>query len=410
MKITRTILWMLALGVAVGCSTSLTVTKVTQGNRATTNGQRYSLPKPFLLVKPDAEIPGGYKVEVVYLPDSDQTYAIAAESRLGAYTLNVQVENGLLEKVEWIMDTGDVAAEAARVTGELAKAELERQLKKREEADKEADESAAERKALEKAVKDAELEVAAAEAELKTWTDLAKKLEGAGGVPPDVLLGKRQAEAKVERAKLVRNQAQADLDAFNNATDTVTNSIFNDSSTIAGAPPTPAQLRRVYGPVLYRIDDNCDPLTCNYSNGSVHLKAVEFSSKKVQERFSTTAVEKPQPPSSPVTLVSPQGQVTINFTTPSEKIPLTFSGAVFGWHPPNSQLQKPQGDLISGEGLTRIIQQVAQSDTDGKRWTFTVNKTDFPAGEYALSLIFFTTAEKKEGDITSANFTLKVEQ
>jgi hypothetical protein len=87
-------------------------------------GLRYSLPKPFLLVTPNAKGDGAFTAEVIYLPDENATYAIDASTRRGKYSLDVQVKDGLLAKVAWTAANAAVAAESAPVAGELVKAQL----------------------------------------------------------------------------------------------------------------------------------------------------------------------------------------------------------------------------------------------------------------------------------------------
>ena len=81
-------------------STQLTVRKVEDGAKEP-NGVRYSLPKPFLLVTPSPSGDGSLKVDVIYLPDTSNTYAIDGRTKRGKYELSVNVKDGLLSKVAW---------------------------------------------------------------------------------------------------------------------------------------------------------------------------------------------------------------------------------------------------------------------------------------------------------------------
>ena len=84
----------LALAIAVlglGCaSTSLAVRSADK----TAEGVRYSLPRPFLLVKPSPTGDGTFTVEVLYLPDEERTYAIAGKTKRGKFSLEVETERG----------------------------------------------------------------------------------------------------------------------------------------------------------------------------------------------------------------------------------------------------------------------------------------------------------------------------
>ena len=117
----------LLTGLASGCaSTQLTVRKVSAEGKEP-NGIRYSLPKPFLLITPGASGDGSLKVEVIYLPDTSNTYAIDGRTKRGKYQLTVNVKDGLLSKVAWSQKDAALVAESVRVAVEIAKGELERQ-------------------------------------------------------------------------------------------------------------------------------------------------------------------------------------------------------------------------------------------------------------------------------------------
>src|SRR6476620_11300074 len=140
----------LLTGLASGCaSTRLTVRKVSAVGKEP-NGIRYSLPKPFLLITPGASGDGSLKVEVIYLPDTSNTYAIDGRTKRGKYELTVNVKDGLLSKVAWSQKDAALVAESVRVASEVAKGELERQQDEEKERAKQAED---ERKAA-----DAEIE------------------------------------------------------------------------------------------------------------------------------------------------------------------------------------------------------------------------------------------------------------
>src|SRR6266550_2477843 len=106
----------LVAGVAFsGCTTWVDVKKIDPGSDAA--GLRYSLPATFLLVQPLPD--GSASYTWVYLPDSDNTYAINQHAVLAKFTLDVTLANGLLGKVNAQSDDTAVLAklfDAAQAT------------------------------------------------------------------------------------------------------------------------------------------------------------------------------------------------------------------------------------------------------------------------------------------------------
>ncbi len=99
------------LALLSGCRT-VTVRKVTDGSEA---GIRYALPMTVFTVAPDAG--AGYTVTEHTLPDSSQTYAIEGRSRFFSYTLETQVEKGLLTRVSLDADRSRLRSRAISSTG-----------------------------------------------------------------------------------------------------------------------------------------------------------------------------------------------------------------------------------------------------------------------------------------------------
>src|SRR5262245_55324820 len=100
--------------VATGCA-NLTVTQVT-GDRSSVSGLRYALPKPFIQVVPQPD--GSVAVDVIYLPDHQNVYAVDAWSLFGAYTFQVALDqNGGISKLEFKQNTALVAQQAAATAG-----------------------------------------------------------------------------------------------------------------------------------------------------------------------------------------------------------------------------------------------------------------------------------------------------
>src|SRR5829696_6776691 len=99
MRIFSVFLGSLAL---VGCISTLTVTKTSEQPGA--EGIRYSLPKTLLAVKPDPAGKTDYSLELLLVPDSGHEYAIHGSTFLGKYDLNVTLEDGLLQKIQFAPD------------------------------------------------------------------------------------------------------------------------------------------------------------------------------------------------------------------------------------------------------------------------------------------------------------------
>src|SRR5262245_5050957 len=151
--------WLMLLGcLTIGC-THIEVKKVTEPD---VKGIRYALPKPFIQVTPNAD--GSVTVETVYLPDSENVYAISGAAYLAALTLDVTVAQGLLTKVQVNPDTSGVAEQVAKSAGEAGSKVLEAQAAKTKAA---ADALESKRQAADNKLVTAESAVADAELNLR---------------------------------------------------------------------------------------------------------------------------------------------------------------------------------------------------------------------------------------------------
>ena len=149
-----------------GCST-LSVKKIDPDD-AKTKGVRFSLPRPYLLVTPQAD--GTIEVSDVYLPDPQATFAAHGASYLATHTLDLEIAGGVLTVATWKADDTGVVAQALETGSAVAKTMLEEQAKA------EAARSAA-RAAAQKSVADAADALRVAEAVAKanpTPENLAK--------------------------------------------------------------------------------------------------------------------------------------------------------------------------------------------------------------------------------------------
>jgi hypothetical protein len=95
-----------------GCVTNITVTP-DDGTGALT----YSLPSTYLLVTPAAD--GSATYQWVCLPDENAKYQVKAGSFLAKYTLDVQIQNGLLKQVGGSQDSSGVAAESLKTVAAI---------------------------------------------------------------------------------------------------------------------------------------------------------------------------------------------------------------------------------------------------------------------------------------------------
>jgi hypothetical protein len=243
-------------------STQLTVRKVQDGGKEP-NGIRYSLPKPFLLVTPSPSGDGSLKVDVIYLPDTSNTYAIDGRTKRGKYELSVNVKDGLLSKVAWSQKDAAFLAESVRVAGEVAKGELERQQDEEKARAKRADDK---RKAADEEIQKLQNDLDEQELALQLATIEVQSAQSA------VDQGDQSAAAKsaLRKAQLARDQARAARD-FAQAQLAKARARFEAlpsgfEETTRRPLPNPNQ-SLFWSPVLYEIVDD---------GKMVRLKAVEW--------------------------------------------------------------------------------------------------------------------------------------
>jgi hypothetical protein len=276
---------LLALPVAacLGCSTTLTVTKLRPGDPPPPEGQRgvegirYALPVPFLLVCPGAA--GSLDVSQVYLPDPRNQYAIDARSRWARHDLNVSVENGLLTKVEWNPGGSEVAAKGIEASADLAKTAIEKQAeaKKQARADAEEqrkkDEAAAE--AADKAVSDAEAALASAQAVLDELQANGASKSAILDAKLDLVKARKRLEAAVQARDRLSPPVASRKDA---------NALEDETRKHSGQVPTAT----AQGCVLFRVVD--PPKTP--TGGSTKHVLLQVNR---QEQFDTSVKLKPTP-------------------------------------------------------------------------------------------------------------------
>jgi len=201
---------LLLFATVAGCITEINARKVPvdQATNGKENGYYYSLPIPYLVVKPKGD--GTMDVEVEYLPDPDHQYAVSAWSFLGSHELTVEVDdNGLLKKIVWDKDDSAVAAQLANSAGNVGAAKItaDGEAKKAEEAKKET-------QAKERAAKLDEARKAQAEAQVNYDVAVAelKSLEALRDAGQNVSTELRAAIVRVAAAEARLNAASGLID------------------------------------------------------------------------------------------------------------------------------------------------------------------------------------------------------
>jgi hypothetical protein len=227
----------------------LKVTKVTNSNNASVKGIRYYLPKPYLQVTPQAD--GTILVDVIYLPDKSQAYAIDASSQLSSYTFQAsRDEKGILTAIEYKASTTAVGQQLAASAGAAAVQAY--------------NVSAAQQTAVQSLVNTAAANVDVSNANLQAAI-AALANDKAMGANTTILLSDNNAVA----------QTQAKLQAAQQALQRVRNSTQVTGTTIASGPlatttaptmgtifgqqtwttATVANLPNKFAPVLFAIND-----------------------------------------------------------------------------------------------------------------------------------------------------------
>jgi hypothetical protein len=410
---TFTLIGALALSL-MGCITSLEVRKTGTGN-GEPQGIRYSLPVPLLQVcpGPDATL----SVQEIFLPDEDSRYAISAKTYAAKFSLNVDLEDGLLKKLEWNPDSTAVAEQVAESAGNLAKAKFEANAKTAEEAaKKEADAVTAQKTALDaadKLVQDAEAELRIAAAVLASLHE-QPNATAAQIVEAEVNVAK--ARAKLESALAARSQLRqkfglesSNTPSPNNATPPANNGPVvggnegpsTPSAAASGIQPTapstvnpPTQsaadrLPTAFGCVFYRIVETADTL---------ELQIVE-----PQRQFQTLFKASPA----------------------KDEVPLT-TAALF--RPETSQVVRPQGkhrelvlNIMANVPLKSLEIISLERQPDGKDVTaefppaLTLSGSGFrvdlddrtPSGRYKISFSFQSPARKNNPGSADLEFQVR---
>jgi hypothetical protein len=401
----------------VGCTTTMNVRKVKDDGK--TEGVRYYLPKPYLLVQPAAD--GTITVSTVFLPDKDQQYAVQTRTTLGKFKLTMNLsDEGFLTEFGWKPDGTELAKAAAEQAGTVAKARIDA----RQEEEKEAKEAA--KKSLD-AIAAAEEAVRKAISERDTILVEITEIE-ASKIPDDkkneklldarIQLARAQSTLTAAEVTLARLQAtQADNGAGNvpvgdtqNLADAaggaqnpqpVNPQPVNpqpvdpqpvDRNNQPAAPTIPNGLQATFGPLLLAVVDNGD---------SVSLVPVAWpgDGTLTQLEFATQTIQ-PAKPKGDVT--RPQGVVRQQIRASGGKLELLIDlNMVVDSVDETLARLRQDGNLVTGGVLGAVLGSAQRA--------IIVNlKPDLAAGDYTLAIpVVFTEAGQETRESLTVSFQVR---
>lgn len=203
-------------------------------------GFRYSMPEPYLLVKPKAD--GTATYEWVFLPDRNNEYVVAPKSLFATYKMTVATENGFLTSASFDGTANEVASKLASVVGDVnaanktSESAAQKAIEQAAQTKAAADETAFNTKlaAAQKAVADAEATQTSAEAELKFYESDAGK-----GAKDEVKLAAQLAKQKADATLALMNKRLQDL--------------LVSSSGAKDAGAAEPGIKHAMGPVLFKL-------------------------------------------------------------------------------------------------------------------------------------------------------------
>ena len=406
----------------VGCTTTMNVRKVKDTD--TTEGVRYYLPKPYLLVQPAPD--GTITVSTVFLPDKDRQYAVQTRTTLGKFKLTMNLsDEGFLNEFGWKPDGTELTKAAAEQAGTVAKARIDA----RQQEEKEAKEAT--QKRLD-AIAAAEEAVRKAVSERDTILVEITEIE-ASGIPNDkkqeklldarIRLARAESTLAAAEATLARLQAtQADNGAGNVP--------VGDTQNVAGAaggaqngqpadaqpvdaqpvnpqpvdgmpanqngqpaaPTIPNGLQATFGPLLLAVVDD---------GNSVSLVPVAWpgDGTPTQLEFATQTIQ-PAKPKGDVT--RPQGAVRQQIRASGGKLELLIDlNMVVNSIDETLARLRQDGQLVTGGILGAVL--------GGAQRAITVNlKPDLAAGDYTLAVpVVFTEAGEEKRESVTVSFQVR---
>jgi hypothetical protein len=373
------------------CDSCTTVKVVKAPYASSVKGVRYSLGKPYILVTPSSKGDGSYTVEVIYLPDQNQTYAVQTSTFLAKNVMEVSVdESGILKKIDWSTSSDATVAEGTKALGEIAKAQFERNKTLNEEAVKEAEakKKAAEDAvtALEEAIEQKKIDRKIAQQDVAT---LEATYTGAERTP--------EIKEKIRQARLAVGRIDEEIKVLLARLTTAKGTAASLSASFND--PGAGEEEKAWGPVLFEIEETYNK---EKNTTSLALKAVTWDGKKKQEKFNTISKVIAAPTAAKAPTITTTGTITKQFSTGGlANVEITFSGDI-------EQIDSNQSVIISSTETTNPeFKKVNVSITDKRKATLTFKKADIPEGKYDINLVFsYKAGEKVEEGSASIKLEL----
>lgn len=319
---------------------------------STQKGFRYSMPEPYLLVKPKAD--GTATYEWVFLPDRNNEYVVAPKSLFATYKMTIATDNGFLTSASFDGTANEVASKLASAVGDLKAANMTSESNAQKAAEQAAktraaaDETAFNTKlaTAQKAVADAEAAQTSAAAELDFYE------MGAGKSAKD--------EVKLA-AQLVKKKADAMLVLMKSRLQDV---IASSSGAKDGGVAKP-EIGNAIGPVLFKLKQTANSVTL-----------VQVNTQGVFETAGTPAkVTSPPAPAAPTlttTNVSNTAGTTIVDFSVSAAIEIVNDGVL---------------TLNNGIRIYDKTKVAYKKGAGDKQYQATFKPT-LPAGNYSLVVVY----------------------
>lgn len=338
------------VGMAAGCTTWVDVKKVEPESHEP--GLRYSLPAPFLLVQPQPD--GSASYTWIYLPDTDETYAINQHAFFSKFTFDVTLANNLLSKVNAQTDNTAVVAKLFDSAQSTFAAREQAAAGKKKEA-------ATTLAAAKTAVASAQLAYSQAQAEYK-----AISASGSGYTDDQ----KRAAALKVIDTEIALKQATATLDSLTKGADSAANA--------------PASLPQQWGPVLFRVMPD-------------EKQGVKLVAVNKQDKYDTVSppAAAPAPPGYTLTLTS----TALSHSTAPLAVTAQISLAVISVDPSTTTVVRSDGSTVT--------ERPNLSLSDDKKTLTATFANGLGPGDYILTPAF--TVAMGQPAVSKQSVTFKVQ-
>lgn len=355
-----------AVAIFLASCTQVTVKRIDPSGEGSKEGIRYSLPKPFILVTPSHD--GSVAVEVMMMPDPDNTYAIASHSFLSTYALDIGVQKGMLKRVGSKIDSTQVASDAIKASGAVTSEIFNEQVNA----------AKAKKEELKNAQNTLEEKETALKTKKKNLESLEKQLDEFRKAHPgsSTEIATREEsidkkEIEVEEADIARNAAKAKLDrvkeesvrvapaatsftaSANNNVEISEDAFKSDLYYMAPKTIDGKGKKEILGPVLFTVDERLVGSPPNKYQ-TVELHAVKYKIKGLKDEdahqpaFKTTAFYMDEKPKSDITgnlYLRPDATGKIGFiltnTIPDVPIANLLEGEYKLTPPPPSPDQRP---------------------------------------------------------------------